>query len=99
MLDREHVLIINRQLDRIGNAVCIGAGQRDRRILSEAIAIGLPQRIARHQFAANDKAELSEMLCECALGREQPDRLAVFLDGLAVILEHKVIEARTDEVD
>ncbi len=99
LIGSDHVIGVNREADGVGHPSSIGTGQRDRCFGRELCPIRLPERGGRLAQPAGDEAEFSEILARCAFGREQAHGAGILFQRLTIILEHDVIDPRTDKVD
>ena len=103
VVDREHVVFIDRDRAAEGQAAIVRIGQRHRRISRQlAVALRRPDRLRPGNSAGFGRSDIADLGKEAArkLGRiEKFDVWRVLLDGDTVVLEPQIIKAGAREVD
>ena len=101
LANREHVILVDRDLDAEALAGGVGRVERDRRGRRQrGRARGRPDGVGSGRGQAlRAPAEACEIRVGRAGGRQQADRRRVLRDGLVIALEHEIVDPRALQVD
>ena len=104
VLDGEQIMVVDRDGAAEDQSLAVVVAQRNRMIDGQrAAAFLLPDRIRTRHFlrraGGRHPAELRVIGVRRARRREQHDRRRAGIDGFAVLLERKIVDARAFEVD
>ena len=95
LADGEHILVVDRQLDRKALATSVGRGQRHRLARREDRRGGSPDGVGGGRLQpVVTPAEAGEIRLRRAARRKQADRRRVRCDRFLVLDQHQVVDAR-----